>query len=157
MGSSILEDIDGVSIKSIVSIDDKRGWLIEIYREDEDNIKPIMSYISYTKYGIVRGPHEHSEQSDFFVFVGPGDFELYLWDNRVASKTYNNKNKIVVGETNKVKIIVPPGVVHGYKSISSNGGVCINMPDELYIGMNKKEKVDEIRYENQKDSMFVIT
>lgn len=140
--------IQGVIIKKLKKHKDNRGWLTEIYRKDTDEFKPKMSYVSYTKYGQKRGPHEHKKQSDYFVFLGYGDFELYLWDNREDSK---KKMKLIVGESNKVSVIVPPGVVHGYKSISKQGSLCINLPDELY-----KKNGDEIRHEDNKQSRFKI-
>ena len=73
--------IKDVIIKKLEKYTDERGWLAEIYRSDEFNFKPAMSYISITRNGIIRGPHEHKFQSDCFVFLGPGNFELHLWDN----------------------------------------------------------------------------
>ncbi len=151
-----MEKINGVKIKELKKFTDDRGWLSEIYREDEDDFKPVMSYVSFTKKGTARGPHEHNEQSDYFVFTGPGDFELYLWDNRTESETYGNKTMIVVGESNPCKIIVPPSVVHGYKSITEPGSFCINLPDKLFMGKDKKEPIDENRYEDKPESGFVI-
>jgi dTDP-4-dehydrorhamnose 3,5-epimerase len=145
----------GVIIKSLKQWDDDRGWLVETFRDDESAHKPAMSYISHTKYNVSRGPHEHHTQSDLFVFVGYGDFELYLWDNRKDSPTYKQKEVHKVGASNKVSVIVPPGVVHGYKSISEKGSLSINYPDKLYAGKNKAEKVDEIRHED-KDSEYTI-
>ena len=148
--------IKGVIIKNLQKFSDDRGWLTEIYRNDETNYQPVMSYISVTKPKVVRGPHEHKEQSDFFVFVGPGDFALYLWDNRQGSETFEQKQIIEVGEKNPVAVLVPPGVVHGYKCISSTPAYSINLPDKLYAGQFKKEKVDEIRWEQDPNSPFKI-
>jgi len=146
----------GVHIKSIISISDERGWLSEIYRKDEDNFQAAMSYASFSNYNKVRGPHEHKYQSDFFVFIGPGDFELHMWDNREKSKTYGKHIKLIAGESNKTSIFVPPGIVHGYKAISKKGSFLINVPNKLYKGINKKEETDEIRYEQDKSSPFKI-
>ncbi|MFH0856633.1 MAG: WxcM-like domain-containing protein [bacterium] len=163
--------INGVVIKQLNKFEDDRGWLAEIFRYDELNFKPAMSYVSITQPGKTRGPHEHKEQSDFFVFLGPGDFELYLWDNRseknaagqIAGRdalqcvsTIAEHVKITVGEKNPVAVIVPPGVVHGYKCISDHPAMCINLPDKLYRGEGKKEEVDEIRWEKMEDSPFKI-
>jgi len=148
--------IKGVVIKKLQKFSDKRGWLAEIYRNDESNYQPVMSYISVTKPKVVRGPHEHKEQSDFFVFVGPGDFALYLWDNRQDSETYEQKQIIEVGEKNPVAVLVPPGVVHGYKCISNEPAYSINLPDKLYAGQFKKEAVDEIRWEQDPNSPYKI-
>ena len=115
-----------------------------------------MGYVSLTHPGIVRGPHEHLEQWDYFVFLGPSVFEMYLWDNRKNSPTYQNRIKITVGEGYPFKIAVPPGVVHAYKNIGNKDGIVYNFPNQLYAGKGKKDKVDEVRWENQKDSPFVI-
>ena len=114
-----------------------------------------MSYISYTEPGITRGPHEHTEQTDIFSFVGPGNFLLKLWDNRKESSTYLNFTEIYAGQDNPITVIIPPGVVHGYKNISVTArGMVLNFPDRLYMGWGKKEAVDEIRHEDENDSPF---
>src|SRR3989338_11244048 len=105
---------------------------------------------------IIDGPHEHKLQNDFFIFIGYGDFMFYLWDNRIDSPTHGNKMEFIVGESYHSSVIVPPGVVHGYKSISANGSFSINLPDVLYAGKNKKESVDEIRHETDPNSKFKI-
>jgi dTDP-4-dehydrorhamnose 3,5-epimerase len=148
--------MQGLLIKKLTKFEDRRGWLTEIYRSDEFDFEPAMSYVSTTNPGVVRGPHEHRKQSDCFVFLGPGKFELHLWDNREDSPTKGEYVKIEVGENNPVVAIVPPGIVHGYKCVSEVAGYCINLPDKLYKGRNKKEEVDEIRWEKDPNSPFKI-
>ena len=145
-----------MEIKKLNKFEDGRGWLAEIYRNDEIDYRPAMSYVSLTKKGVIRGPHEHKFQSDCFVFLGPGNFEVYLWDNQEKSETNGEHMKIEVGEDNPNMIIVPPGVVHGYKCVSEVDGLSINLPDKLYKGEGKKEEIDEIRWENRKDSPYKI-
>lgn len=149
--------IKGIIIKNISKNEDERGWLSEIFRQDELNgYQPVMSYVSSTKPRVVRGPHEHKFQSDCFVFIGPGTFELYLWDRREDSETKGEHLKIEVGENNPVLVIVPPGVVHGYKCIGDKDAWSINLPDKLYKGENKSEEVDEIRWEKDPNSPYKI-
>ena len=148
--------IKDVVIKKIRTFSDDRGWLNEIYRSDDDKFNAKMSYASFTKYNVIRGPHEHIKQADFFVFIGPGDFELYLWDNRKDSETFDENMTLVVGESNKISVFIPPGVVHGYKALSKSGSFLVNLPDKLYKGENKKEEVDEIRHELDPNSKFKI-
>ncbi len=148
--------IQGVVIKKLLKNEDSRGWLTEIWRNDESGFSPTMSYVSVTKPAVVRGPHEHNFQSDGFVFLGPGNFRLYLWDNRENSLTFKEEMQIEVGENNPVFAIVPPGVVHGYKCISDVDAYCINLPDKLYAGVGKKEDVDEVRHEKDPNSPFKI-
>ncbi|PIR92131.1 dTDP-4-dehydrorhamnose 3,5-epimerase [Candidatus Falkowbacteria bacterium CG10_big_fil_rev_8_21_14_0_10_44_15] len=156
--------IEGVITKKITISKDKRGWLAEFWRSDEmKNFVPVMAYVSMTKSGFVRGPHEHVYQSDCFVFVGPGSFHLHLWDARTAthrhgpSQTAKQYEILRVGEKNPTLVIVPPGVVHGYKCVSKTDGYVINIPDKLYAGEGKKEEVDEIRWESNSQSPYKIT
>jgi dTDP-4-dehydrorhamnose 3,5-epimerase len=149
--------INDVIIKKIDRFEDTRGWLSEIWRNDESQYQPAMAYASSTNPGVVRGPHEHKNQTDGFVFVGPGKFELFLWDNRPKSSTFKEEMKMEVGENNPVFVLVPPGVVHGYKCISEKEALSINLPDKLYRGESKKEEVDEIRWEKMENSPFKIT
>jgi dTDP-4-dehydrorhamnose 3,5-epimerase len=148
--------IEGLVIKKLNKYNDDRGWLSEIYRQDEISYQPVMSYVSVTKPGVVRGPHEHKNQSDCFVFYGPGNFSLHLWDRRDNSKTKGEYFSLEVGESNPVLVIVPPGVVHGYKALGPKESYCLNLPDKLYKGEGKKEDVDEIRWEEELDSPYRI-
>ena len=148
--------IEGVIIKNLIKNEDERGWLVEIYRNDEIEACPVMGYVSTTKSGIIRGPHEHINQTDVFAFIGPGTIELNLWDRRENSETNGEHMKIEAGEKNPIMAIVPPGVVHAYKCISSENAWCINLPDKLYKGKGKKEEIDEIRWENKEDSPYKI-
>ncbi|MFA7662301.1 MAG: dTDP-4-dehydrorhamnose 3,5-epimerase family protein [Patescibacteria group bacterium] len=148
--------IEGVIIKEAKKYEDARGWVAEFYRSDEINFIPQMAYVSFSKFNIVRGPHEHTHQSDYFCFFGPGNFEMYLWDDRKDSVTYGEHFTMIVGEDKPTIVIVPPGVVHGYKCVSENGAWYINQPDGLYAGKDKKEPVDEIRHEAEENSRFKI-
>lgn len=143
----------GVVIRELKKFHDERGWLVEIFRTDEIDFRPLMSYISMTKPGVVRGPHEHREQSDYFYFVG--NFRLYLWDNRRDSGTYKEK-MIIEKEGTPFIAVIPPGVVHAYRNIGIENGYVINLPDRLYRGDGKTSAVDEIRYESDPESPFRI-
>lgn len=151
-------EINKVDIIKLEKFVDERGFLIETYRIDTlpAGIKPVMSYVSYTKPGISRGPHEHMNQTDVFTFIGPGSFEIQLWDNRKESKTYGNKMVVCAGEDNPITLIVPPGIVHGYKNVSEEKeGMVINFPDRLFKGPGKKEPVDEVRHEDKEDEFYL--
>lgn len=150
--------IDGVVINSIPKNEDNRGFLFELFRDDElkSEHQPVMAYVSWTKPNVTRGPHEHHDQTDLFCFVGPGDFELHLWDNRPCTVAELSHEVHLVGESNPVSVIVPPGVVHGYKCVSEKDGLVFNAPNQLYAGPGKKYPVDEIRHEHEHDPKFKI-
>jgi dTDP-4-dehydrorhamnose 3,5-epimerase len=148
--------IDGVVFKPLAAHTDRRGWLIELFREDElsEERHPVMAYVSETLPGVARGPHEHVDQTDYFAFVGPGEFLLYLWDSRADSPTRGRSMKVPAGESNKQCVIVPPGVVHAYKNVGSTPGWVFNLPNRLYAGPGKREPVDEIRHEDKAEGIY---
>ena len=138
---------------------DERGWLIELFREDElpAELRPAMAYVSETLPGVARGPHEHVDQTDYFAFIGPGDFELHLWDTRSDSPTAGMRLIRVCGQSNPVAVTIPPGVVHAYRNIGDCPGWVFNAPNRLYAGRGKSEPVDEIRHEEHADSPFCMS
>src|SRR5690606_34715111 len=91
--------IEGVIWRPLAIYRDGRGWLSELFRHDElpEEFHPVMAYVSMTEPGVARGPHEHVDQADYFCFIGPSNFKVYLWDNREGSPTYRNKEVRVVG------------------------------------------------------------
>jgi dTDP-4-dehydrorhamnose 3,5-epimerase len=150
--------IQGVLVKDLAKHADKRGWLIELFRADEirSDFLPAMSYVSSTAPGVVRGPHEHRDQADFFCFLGPSNFRIYLWDNRKDSTTYGCRMVLEAGEDSPRSILVPAGVVHAYKNIGSKDGWSMNYPNRLYAGEGRREAVDEIRHEDDPTTSFRI-
>lgn len=147
--------IEGVVVVPLKRHEDSRGWLIELFRDDElpPGFDPAMAYLSVTRPGIARGPHEHRDQTDGFAFLS-GRFELHLWENRPGKPP--EKSVLQVGEENPVVVYVPPGVVHAYRNIGDVDAFVVNFPDRLYAGRGKMEEVDEIRHESDADSPYKL-
>jgi dTDP-4-dehydrorhamnose 3,5-epimerase len=135
---------------------DERGWLCELFRGDEldGDIMPAMAYMSMTQPGIARGPHEHVEQTDYFCFIGPSNFKVFLWDQREGSPTRWTKQVFFAGIDAPRMVVVPPGVVHAYKNVGTENGIVFNAPNRLYAGEGKKQPVDEIRHEDLEEPCF---
>ena len=149
-------DIKDVVVYPLKKYHDDRGWLAELFRHDEidSEFYPVMSYISYTHPGVQRGPHEHVDQADLFCFIGPSTFKMRMWDNRPDSPTYNHRMTLLVGQDNPMAVVVPKGVVHGYKNVGDTEGMVINCPNRLYMGQGKKDPIDEIRHEDDPDTIY---
>ena len=149
--------IDGCLITPLKKFADGRGWLIEFFRQDElpSALHPRMGYLSMTHPGVARGPHEHRDQTDLFVFFN-GAFRLFLWDTRREAPTFGHRQVMDLGEANPTVAIVPPGVVHAYRNVGEHEALIINCPNQLYAGEGKQEPVDEIRHEDQAESVFVM-
>ncbi len=150
--------IEGIIWKPLTKFNDNRGWLCELFRDDEvaPEFQPVMAYASVTLPGVTRGPHEHVDQADYFCFIGPSNFKVYLWDTRKTSASYGVRQSEVVGEDRPMMLIVPSGVVHAYKNVGPNPGLVFNCPNRLYRGPSKKDPVDEIRHEEIPNSPFVL-
>lgn len=148
----------GVVVEELQVHSDSRGWLVEVFRKDEirKDIMPVMGYVSMTRPGVARGPHEHKKQTDYFCFLGTSSFRLYLWDNRKGSSARGKKEIIRINKGRVIKVVIPPGVIHGYKNVGRTGGLVVNIPNKLYAGHMRRTKVDEIRYENKNRGPFKI-
>ncbi len=152
----------GVRLDFLVPAGDARGWLAELFRADVleaagmAEALPVMAYLSMTRPGVVRGPHEHREQTDFFAFTGPSDFEVTLWDNRAGSPTFGRRESFVLGASRPATLIVPPGVVHAYRNVGKVEGWVLNFPNRLYKGPGRAEPVDEIRHEDDAESPYRV-
>ena len=125
-------------------------------RQDELDAEflPAMAYISSTKAGVTRGPHEHVDQADLFCFMGPSNFKLRMWDNRPQSETFRNVLTLFVGADDPAAVLVPKGVVHAYQNAGEVDGIVINCPNRLYMGPGRREQIDEIRHEDDPDTIF---
>lgn len=145
--------IEGVIVRELSRHADARGWLTELFRLDdlEADLHPAMGYLSVTNPGIARGPHEHVDQTDLFVFLD-GEYELTLWDNRPGKP--DGKTVERYGRARPCAVVVPPGVVHAYRNVGESPAFVLNFPNRLYAGEGKRDPVDEIRHENDADSRF---
>lgn len=145
----------GVVVTPLRRFDDSRGWLSELFRDDElpPGLQPQMGYLSVTKPGVVRGPHEHTDQTDVFVFMD-GTYDLYLWENRPGYGT--ERVKLTLGVDAPTAVVVPPGVVHAYRNAGDRDAFVLNFPNRLYAGWGRLQPVDEIRHEDRPDSPFTL-
>lgn len=150
--------IHDVAVKPLGKFLDERGWLAELYRSDDldAGVMPTMAYISMTQPGVARGPHEHVDQTDYFCFLGPSNFKVYLWDSRPDSPSFGVKQVLYAGIDAPTALVVPPGVVHAYRNVGMDNGIVFNAPNRLYAGPGKREPVDEIRHEEAAGSLFQL-
>jgi dTDP-4-dehydrorhamnose 3,5-epimerase len=134
--------IQGVQVKPLRLVPDERGWLMEILRSDDT---PLFSrfgqvYVSATYPGVVKAWHFHRRQTDNFACVA-GMVKLVLVDTREGSPTKDMVNEFFVGVQNPQLVQVPKLVYHGWKCISPEMALVVNIPDEAY----NREAPDEER------------
>ncbi len=148
--------IEHVELEPLEFHRDQRGWLAELFRQDElpPRCWPAMAYVSQTQPGVARGPHQHACQTDLFVFLGPGEFEIVLWDARPRAASWGHRMRLRLGASQPARLLVPPGVVHGYRNVGSEPGWVLNFPNQLYRGWGRREAVDELRWEQLRPEAF---
>lgn len=135
--------IEGVFIKDMKLFSDERGFLTELIRLDDEelkaqNIKQIIASYSYP--GMIKGWHLHSKQEDH-LFCVTGMVKVALYDYRKDSPTYKVLNEIFMGERYPRAVYIPPGIFHGTKNVGNDVSVVIGMPSLFY----DPENVDERR------------
>ena len=125
--------IQGVKTKSLSVIPDERGWLMEILRVDEKDLSTKFGqvYLSATYPGVVKAWHYHKHLVDNFACVA-GMVKLVLVDTRPDSPTKDATNEFFLGTHNPTLVQVPNLVYHGWKCISQEASLVINVTSEPY-------------------------
>ena len=125
--------IHDVRTKKMRVMPDERGWLMEILRVDETELftKFGQTYVSATYPGVVKAWHYHKKQVDNFACVA-GMVKLVLIDTREDSPTKGAVNEFFLGSLNPTLVQVPNLVYHGWKCISLEPSLVINVVTEPY-------------------------
>ena len=124
--------IDGVTTRKLRLIPDERGYLMEMLRNDWDEYERFgQVYITAVYPGVVKGWHYHKIQTDHFICV-QGMAKVVLYDGRPDSPTCGEIDEFFMGTQNPILLKIPPGVMHGFKGISVDMTLIVNVPTELY-------------------------
>jgi dTDP-4-dehydrorhamnose 3,5-epimerase len=124
--------IDGTQVKKLRVIPDERGRLMEILRSDDEVfLKFGQVYLTTTYPQVVKAWHYHKKQDDFITCV-KGMLKLVLYDDREGSTTQGELNEFFIGDHNPCLVRVPKMVYHGWKCISPQEALVINVPTEPY-------------------------
>ena len=133
--------IDGVKVRKLRHIPDERGYLMEMLRSDWEEYERFgQVYITAVYPGVVKGWHYHKIQTDHFICVH-GMAKVVLYDGREGSPTHGEVNEFFMGWQSPTLLKIPPGVMHGFKGISQEMALIVNVPTELY----NYEQPDEYR------------
>ena len=120
---------------------DERGRLMEILRSDDTIFTKFGQVYFTTAYpGVVKAWHYHKKQDDHFCCIS-AKMRLALYDSRPGSKTYKEINEFELSLDNPQVVKIPKKVYHGFKCISTQEAIVINIPTLAY---NSKEP-DEFR------------
>lgn len=133
--------IEGVQVRELRLIPDERGFLMELMRSDWEEFEKFgQVYITAVYPGVVKGWHYHKIQTDHFICIH-GMAKVVLYDGREGSPTHGEVNEFFMGPLNPIMLTIPKGVFHGFKGISEEMTLIVNVPTELY----NYEQPDEYR------------
>jgi len=114
---------------------------MELFKGDwPEFVKFGQVYLTTAYPGVVKAWHYHRIQTDTFICV-KGMMKVVLYDSRRGSKTKGEVMEVFMGEHNSILIQIPPDVYHGFKCISEQEAMIINIPTEVY----NYKKPDEYR------------
>jgi len=147
-----LKLIDGVKVRPLRRLPDERGFLMEMLRSDWEEFEKFgQVYVTAVYPGVVKGWHYHKLQTDHFICVH-GMAKVVLYDDRAGSPTRGEVNEFFMGMLNPIMLKIPKGVMHGFKGISEEMALIVNVPTELYNYQQPDEyrlpaHTDEIPYD----------
>lgn len=135
--------IDGVVVKDLQVHLDGRGDVIELWSQPwmtaHGLVQPQHIYQSATDYGVVKCWHLHALHTDQFT-VTRGKIQVSLVDLRRGSPSFAHVNRIFLGVQRPRLIMIPPGVMHGWKALSVPEVIVVNLQSHVY------DPADEFRF-----------
>jgi len=117
----------GLLIKKNLYFSDSRGDFLKIFnKEDEfENINFEFGQVNFTrtkKAGTIRGMHYQIEpfsEIKVITCLKGAIFDVAL-DLRKDSETFLKHESVELNEANRLSLIIPKGVAHGFQSLTDN-------------------------------------
>ena len=134
------------------NFEDRRGYLIESYRENfYKEYLPSVNFVqdneSMSSFGVIRGLHYQLppyEQSKL-VRVVKGEIQDVAVDLRRDSTTYLKYVSVVLNDKNRKQLYIPKGFAHGFLVLSPEA--IVNYKMDGYFNL---ETYKGIRYDDPK-------
>lgn len=127
--------INGVIFRELRPIVDGRGDVIELWSlpwvEREGLVVPQHVYQSATDYGVTKCWHLHEVHTDQFT-VTRGKLQVVCADVREDSPTYGHVNSFIIGVQRPALIMIPPGIMHGWKALARPETIVVNLQSHPY-------------------------
>ncbi len=127
-------------MKSLVRHPDDRGFFQEILRDDDQLLRKFgQASLSMSYPGVIKAFHYHERQDDLWFFP-VGSAQVVLYDGRRESPSYQKTQVLYPGEDNPQLIVIPVGVVHGYRVLGNTPLMIVYFTTESYNPENPDEK-----------------
>jgi dTDP-4-dehydrorhamnose 3,5-epimerase len=129
------ELIAGVRVEPYALWPDDRGYFLEMLRLGQglaafpSSTLQISAALGYP--GTIKAFHYHLRQTDLFV-PAFGQLQVALVDLRRGSATWGVRNTLYVGVLRPWRLLIPPGVGHGYKVLGAEPAMLLYATDRFY-------------------------
>ena len=118
--------IDGVQITPLKKIDDKRGSVLHMMRNDVKIFRSFGEiYFSIAYPLAIKAWHLHKETYLNYACIS-GTINLVLFDDRPKSKTKNEIQEIILSTKNYFLVTVPPLIWNGFTNIGKDNAILAN-------------------------------
>jgi dTDP-4-dehydrorhamnose 3,5-epimerase len=101
------------------SFEDFRGELYTLFKQEEHELVFNHDKVSVSRQNVLRGMHGDSKSWKLITCLS-GVVYLVVIDNRPESPNYLKWDSIVLSETNRKQILVPPMFANGHLVLSNN-------------------------------------
>ena len=128
--------IDGVRVEAATIWPDDRGHFQEVFRFGRGLVEGFPAAttqisVAHSFPGTVKAFHIHQRQTDCWAPLA-GLFQVGLVDLRPESPTFGRRNTLYLGEWRPWRLLIPPGVAHGYKVVGPSFGLLVYATDRFY-------------------------
>jgi len=123
-------EIKGVIIVKLNQIVDSKGSVLHMIKLSSPEFKIFGEcYISEINHNSIKGWKLHSKQTQN-ISVPSGKIKMVLYDSREDSSTFKELIELNLGRPdNYLRITIPPGVIYGFKGLSSPNALLVNCTD----------------------------
>jgi dTDP-4-dehydrorhamnose 3,5-epimerase len=115
---------------------DDRGYFMELLRMGQGMAAgypaattQVSAALTYP--GAIKAFHFHLHQTDYWT-VTLGMLQVALVDLRKDSKTFGARNTLYLGVLRPWRLLIPPGVGHGYKVVGTTPAMLVYVTDRFY-------------------------
>lgn len=124
------EIIHDVIITPLKQFPDERGTVMHMMKAQDGGFEGFGEVYCSTVYpGAVKGWHFH-ERITLNYIVPVGMIKFVLYDARDGSPSKGVLQEIFMGSHNYVRVTVPPGIWSGFKGISTEPALVVNLIDQ---------------------------
>ncbi len=118
--------IEGIVITKLKQIEDERGKIMHMMRQDSKVFKTFGEiYFSTVKPNFIKAWHLHKKATLNYVCV-KGKVKLVLYDERDNSKTFDQYQELILTPSDYYMVTIPPLIWNGFKGIDEQESIIAN-------------------------------